>query len=218
VSSLSSDYDTDPGRFTAAQTGGEDVHDTIGPQLAQRAQGSVLDLGCGRGRLLDAFPRERWLGLDASRAQLAECAATGRAVLGDGASLPFADASLGAVAALYCLYHFDDARHPIAEAHRVLRSGGWFVACAPSRRDAPELVTQHDPSTFDAEDAEGLVGSSFEHVEAEWWDGPYVTLEDDAALDRYVRGHLLRPEQLRPDVRPPLTLTKRGVVVWARKG
>jgi SAM-dependent methyltransferase len=219
VTSLPSDYDDDPGRFTAAQTGGEDVHDTVGPQLAERATGTVLDLGCGRGRLLDAFPTDRWVGLDGSPAQLAACPASGRTVLGDGAILPFADASFDGVAALYCLYHFEDPHLPIAESHRVLRPGGWFVTCTPSLRDAPELVTHLVPSSFDAETAELQVGNVFgaANVGAEWWDGPYVQLPDDDALRTYARGHLLREDQLRPEARPPLTLTKRGIVVWARK-
>ena len=54
-------------------------------------------------------------------------------------------------------------------------------------------------------------------VTGEWWDGPYVQLDDDDAVRRYVRGHLIDPVLVRPDARPPLTLTKRGVVVWARK-
>ena len=219
MTSLPSDYDVDPDRFTAAQTGGEDVHDTVGPQLAQRTDGLILDVGCGRGRLLDAFPAERWLGLDGSPAQLAACPAPGRTVLGDGATLPFADGSVDGVAALYCLYHFDDPYLPIAEAHRVLRPGGWFVTCTPSLRDAPELVTHLVPSSFDAETAELQVAAVFgtANVTAEWWDGPYVELRDEDALRTYVRGHLLRPDQLRPGTTLPLTLTKRGVVVWARK-
>lgn len=214
------DYDTDLVRPTISNhsTVG-DVHDEVGPRLVDLGAERVLDLGCGRGRLLDAFPLDRWIGIDGSPSQLAHCPGEGRKALADGAGLPFADATFDAVAALYCLYHFDDPYLPIAEAHRVLRSGGWFVTCTPGLRDAPELVTHLEPSTFDAEGAEEQVAAVFgaANVTGEWWDGPFVHLEDDDAVQQYVHGHLLTAEQLRPDATPPLTLTKRGVVVWAVK-
>ena len=215
MSTVPRDYDADPDRFTAATASG-DVHETIGPRLVAMGATAVLDLGCGRGRLLDALPIERWIGLDGSATQLAACPGDGRKVLGDGGSLPFADGSFDAVAALYCLYHFDEPTVVVAEAHRVLRPGGHFVACAPSRHDAPELVRHHDRSPFDAEEAEAIVEGIFGIAQGDWWDGPYVRLDDADALATYVRGHLLRADQLH-DVTAPLTLTKRGVVVWAEK-
>ena len=217
------DYDTDLVRPTISNFSVVgDVHDTVGPRLVELGAERVLDLACGRGRLLDALPVERWLGVDGSPNQLANCppAAAGRTALGDGVALPFADGSFDAVAAMYCLYHFADPYLPIAEAHRVLRPGGWFVTCTPSLLDAPELVTHLRPSSFDAEVAELQVAAVFgdDQVTGEWWDGPYVELADEDALRQYVHGHLLDEAQLRPEARPPLTLTKRGVVVWARKG
>ena len=217
------DYDTDLVRPTISNYSvAGDVHDDIGPRLVELGAQRVLDLACGRGRLLDAFPVDRWVGLDGSPNQLANLpapATAGRAVLGEGEALPFADGSFDGVAALYCLYHFADPYLPIAEAHRVLRPGGWFVTCTPSLRDAPELVTHLRPSSFDAEVAELQVAAVFgeERVTGEWWDGPFVELADEEAVRQYVHGHLLRPDQVRPDAVPPLVLTKRGVVVWAQK-
>jgi SAM-dependent methyltransferase len=220
MSSIPRDYDTDLVRPTISNYSvAGDVHDEVGPRLVEQGAARVLDLACGRGRLLDAFPVDRWIGLDGSPNQLANCPGDGRKVLGDGGRLPFADGAFDAVTAMYCLYHFDDPSDPISEAHRVLRDGGWFVTCTPSLTDAPELVTHLEPSTFDAETAEDQVAAVFgaEHVTGEWWDGPYVELADDEAVRNYVRGHLIPPEHVRADVTPPLTLTKRGVVVWARK-
>jgi SAM-dependent methyltransferase len=51
-----------------------------------------------------------------------------------------AAASVDSVAALYTLYHYADPRRPVAEARRVLRPGGLFVACAPNRDSDPELA------------------------------------------------------------------------------
>ena len=222
MTSIPRDYDTDLVRPTISSysTIG-DVHDTVGPRLVELGAERVLDLCCGRGRLLDAFPADRWLGADGSPNQLANCPSqtAGRKVLADGIAIPFANGTFDAVAAMYCLYHFDDPYLPIAEAHRVLRPGGWFVTCTPGLRDAPELLTHLPPSSFDAEAAEAQVAAVFgdDAVTGEWWDGPYVQLDDDEAVRQYVRGHLIAPEHVRPDAKPPLTLTKRGVVVWAQK-
>ena len=222
MTSIPRDYDTDLVRPTIPNysTAG-DVHDEVGPRLVELGCERVLDLCCGRGRLLDAFPIDRWFGADGSPNQLANCPPTtaGRKALADGIAIPFADASFDAVAAMYCLYHFDDPYLPIAEAHRVLRPGGWFVTCTPGLRDAPELVTHVPPSSFDAESAVAQVDAVFGDgvSTGEWWDGPYVQLDDDHAIEQYVRGHLIDPAHVRADARPPLTLTKRGVVVWAQK-
>ena len=220
MSSIPRDYDTDLVRPTLSSfsTIG-DVHDEVAPRLVDLGALPILDLACGRGRLLSVLPDdEQWIGLDGSPSQLAHCPGDGRKVLADGGVLPFADDAFGGVAAMYCYYHFDDPRPSIAEVHRVLRPGGWFATCTTSLRDAPELVIEHDRTTFDAEDAEAMVAQVFgaANVTGEWWDGPYVHLETQEDVEEYRIGHLLRAEQLRP-VTTPLDLTKVGVVVWAQK-
>ena len=81
-------------------------------------------------------------------------AGRGPRVRGDARWLPFAEETFGSVAALYMLYHLPEPREAIASSYRVLRPGGIFAACAPSRYNDPELVAVLPPSppdTFDAE-------------------------------------------------------------------
>ena len=139
-------------------------------------------------------------------------------MLGDGARLPFAPATFGAVTALYMLYHLDDPTVAIAEAWRVLRPGGLFFACTRGRNSDPELTDGYPPTTFDAEDAPDLVASVFgkDAVEVTAWDGPLLRLPDRDAIRRYLRTHYLSPA-VADQVRPPLTLTKRGCLVIAVK-
>jgi hypothetical protein len=98
----------------------------------------------------------------------------------------------------------------------VLRPGGWFFASAASRRNDPELVDAYPATTFDAEDAADVVGRALTVVEVVSWDAPLTVLPDRGAVERYCVHHLLDPAiAARVDV--PLTLTKRGCLVVARR-
>jgi hypothetical protein len=69
-----------------------------------------------------------------------------------------------------------------------------------------------------AEEAEAIVSEVFSpaHIEVERWDAPMVVLHDHEEVAAYVRSHLL-PPQVVDEVEPPITLTKRGCLVWARR-
>jgi hypothetical protein len=110
----------------------------------------------------------------------------------------------------------------------VLRPGGLFAACAPNRDSDPELahvVPGWGTTTpFDGEDAESIVASIFsapgDTVRAERWDGLRRTLASipDAAACLRVYG---LSEAAAADTAAtldlPLTLTKRGCIVYATK-
>jgi SAM-dependent methyltransferase len=157
-----------------------------------------------------------WLGLDLR-------AAYRPTVVGDAAALPIRTGSCGAVAALWCLYLLEEPEEAITEARRVLRPGGLFAACTTARDDSPELLAWFDPpeaSTFDAEEAPALVAAVFGHVEVEPWDGPFVRLPDQGAVGTYLRGRGISDESaadVSAEADVPLTITKRGVLVWARR-
>jgi hypothetical protein len=74
------------------------------------------------------------------------------------------------------------------------------------------------PTSFDAEDAPGLVAEVFAEVKPEWWDAPLLTLPDrDAVRDFLVTRHAPRDavEAAAAALPTPLPVTKRGVLVRA---
>lgn len=223
------DYDADPARFLAS-TGvpAEDVHPGVAARLASAGAHTVLDVGGGNGKLARLLPGldVRCLLIDLSPAMLT--LAPRPAARADGSFLPVAGGSVDAVAALYTLYHYDDPSRPVAEARRVLRPGGLFVACAPNRDSNPELagVVPHwgRPSPFDGEDAAAIVGSVFDApgdiVRVERWDGPFVTLSGPAEAASFLRVHGMSEHAARAAAATldlPLALTMRGCLVYATK-
>ena len=225
---LHADYEDAPDRFQASVQACEqyglvsDIHEGVADRLSKEGHEPVLDLGCGEGRLMRQL-RQRGtqvIGLDRSATMLS--AVSGPRVRGEATRLPARDCSFGGVAALYVLYHLADPSQAIGESYRTLRPGGLFVACAPSRYDNPELmsVLRQSPMTFDAENGPGIVGEIFQDVEVEGWDGPFVHLPDPHALTLFLYGHGLvkaKAESAATHVSTPLTLTKRGALIWGYK-
>lgn len=224
------DYDARPERYRLGlklmreHTRG-DLYADIAATLGRVGAGLVLDVGCGEGVLSAAVreagpPDTQVVGLDRSATMLR--AHPGPKVQADAASLPFGDDTFDAVVAVNVLYHLAEPLAVISEAHRVLHPGGLFVAATPSRNDSPELagVWRPAPSTFDAEDAPDLVGSMFPDPQVRRWDAPLVTLPDAAAVRDYLLVRFVPPAvaaAAATRVRAPVTVTKRGALVFARK-
>jgi SAM-dependent methyltransferase len=223
------DYDHDLDRFLANQTATRlfstagDLHEPVAAGLHRRVpSGRVLDLGGGNG-LLARRLQERGM-TSVVLDQAGYVATAPRPVLrADARAIPCKDHTFDAVAALWMLYHVTDPVLVLEEAARVLRPGGFFVACAPSRYNDPEFRTVLPGwgrrSTFDAEDAAATVGRVFDVVEAEYWDAPLISLPSTDAVATFLRGRGMTAPAASAAAggyAPPVTVTKRGVLVWAR--
>jgi SAM-dependent methyltransferase len=213
VSALPPDYDTDPERWGSWEAP-QDVHDVVAPEL----RGPVLDVGCGDGRLASLVVDRgvAWIGLDSSPGQLAANPYR-PVVLADMRNLPFRDDVFGEVAQLWCLYHLKAPVLAIAEARRVLRTGGRYYASTSARDNDPEIMWEGYPrSSFDAEEAAEVVRSVFDEVDAERWDARFFPLVTREEIRAYCRHNFI-PAERAEEADVPLWLTKRGVLVRATK-
>ena len=200
--------------------GDSDIHPVIGERFNRAGLVPVLDIGCGPGTLAKrlAVP---CVGIDRAAYQLSKW--PGDKVLGDAATLPFPSESFGGAAALYMLYHLDEPRAAVAEVHRVLRTGGLFAVCAPSRYDSPELAGLLPPedSTFSSEDIPDVLSGYFNDIDMHPWDMPFYELPHEQAIVDYLHRYpALSVEEMWRIARrlpTPLTITKRGAYAFARK-
>ena len=94
----------------------------------------VLDLGCGRGGVMELFWREvrRTTGLDPDLASLREHRTTMPRVCGLGEVLPFAAQAFDVVLALWVLEHVARPADLLAEVRRVLVPGGHLLFLTPN--------------------------------------------------------------------------------------
>ncbi|MBT5872527.1 MAG: class I SAM-dependent methyltransferase [Candidatus Latescibacteria bacterium] len=222
------DYDSDPDRFRSSVAAVAkyglmgDVHPEVAERMSRENLKLVLDVGCGEGRFSNAALA--WglstIGLDQSDTMLAAVASP--RIKGDAMRLPFRDGCFDGLVALWMLYNVATPTDTISEAFRVLRPGGLFVACAPSRFNDPELseVLPSSSSGFDAENGVAQIEKIFRIVDVSRWDAPLIHLPDNKALAMYLRGRGLSEheiERAREIIPLPITITKRGALMTARK-
>jgi SAM-dependent methyltransferase len=127
-------------RYRAMRPGwrssGEQLEATVRAHLNPQSQ--VLDLGCGRGGVVELFWRDVRLaaGLDPDAPSLAEHRAPGMPVIcGRGEHLPFAAQSFDLIVCLWVLEHLESPEVVLREVRRVLRPGGHFVFLTPNLRN-----------------------------------------------------------------------------------
>jgi hypothetical protein len=94
----------------------------------------------------------------------------------------------------------------------------WHLSCAaPSSTPAAARAGwRYPPSTFDAEKAIAIIASVFQDVEAERWDGKFFPLSTRDEVRAYCQHNFI-PAERAEQAEVPLWLTKRGVLVRARK-
>ncbi|MCV2489790.1 class I SAM-dependent methyltransferase [Geodermatophilus sp. YIM 151500] len=219
------DYDTDPDRYrlgvrSARAHTAADLYGQVARLLGELGARTVLDVGCADGPLRAALSGSGpWLvGVDVSAVLLRDHPAP--VVRADAARLPIRDGVLDAVTALNVLYHLADPVPALREARRVLHSDGHLVAATIARTDSPELSAywSRPATSFDAEDAPGLLARVFDSVAVFPWDAPLVTLPDAAAVRDYLVGRrapLATALAAARELRAPVDVTKRGAVLVA---
>lgn len=130
---------SDPANVAPPELGNLEANLTFldGTGLLRRGA-TILEIGSGRGGLLDALLRRGLdvVGVDTSEARIAEA----RASRGDlpirrtsGVTLPFADASFDFVLSFDVLEHIPDTDGHLAEVRRVLKPGGWYLLQTPNK-------------------------------------------------------------------------------------
>ena len=219
------DYDAVPERYRLGMQNTRahsaiNLYDRVAQILNELNAVQVLDVGCADGVLRAALPTSgpRLIGLDASATLLRVHPPP--VVRADAARLPFMGGVFDVVTALNVFYHLPDPLPAISEAHRVLRAGGHLVAATISREDSPEFEAYwiRPATSFDAEEAPGLLARVFDSVTVYPWDAPLVTLPSRASIHNYLVGRQVPAEAAAAaacEMPVPLRVTKRGALIVA---
>jgi SAM-dependent methyltransferase len=134
-------------RYRAIRPGWRSSGDQLEAIVRSRVtpESRVLDLGCGRGGLVELFWRDvRFAaGLDPDTPSLTEHRAEGMPVVrGVGERLPFVDGSFDVIVCLWVLEHLDAPAETLAEVRRVLAPGGHFIFLTPNMRNPLMLANR----------------------------------------------------------------------------
>ncbi len=117
------------------KAGGERFEELVKTRLTPQSR--VMDLGCGRGGVVELFWREVKLaaGLDPDPPSLHEHRAQGMPVVcGRGEELPFADGSFDLIVCIWVLEHLREPETVFREVRRTLSPGGHFLFLTPNLR------------------------------------------------------------------------------------
>jgi SAM-dependent methyltransferase len=134
-------------RYRAIRPGWKSSGDQLEAMVRSHVTSSsrVLDLGCGRGGVVELFWRDVELaaGLDPDTPSLSgHRAASMPVVRGVGERLPFVDASFDLIVCLWVLEHLNEPATTLREVRRVLRPGGHFVFVTPNLRNPLMLANR----------------------------------------------------------------------------
>ena len=177
-------------RYRAIRPGWKSSGDQLEAMVRSHvtARSRILDLGCGRGGVVELLWREVELaaGLDPDSPSLSEHRAQGMPVVrGVGERMPFVDESFDLIVCLWVLEHLKDPVEAFREVRRVLRPRGHFVFVTPNmrnplmvanrigkalpslqRRLVPRFYGREDADTFPVQYRANTVEAIREHAEA----------------------------------------------------
>lgn len=103
----------------------------ISAWIVEHAQGTLVDVGCGNGRLRSELPPAvRYIGVDYPATVALGYVGTAD-IYADAARLPIAAGSVDVVTLLDVLEHLRDPASAVAEAGRTLRAGGKCLVHVP---------------------------------------------------------------------------------------
>jgi SAM-dependent methyltransferase len=123
-------------------TSGDQLEALVRSRLTPESR--VLDLGCGRGGVVELFWKDVKLaaGLDPDSPSLAHRSPGMPIIRGVGEQLPFAGESFDLVVSVWVLEHLRDPETVFREVRRVLRRGGHFVFLTPNLRNPLLLLNR----------------------------------------------------------------------------
>jgi len=170
-----------------------DEEQTLLAKVAEVRPLSVLDVGCGDGRIPSLYAAPEVVCIDSSEASVEAAARRGLdARLADAQDLPFPDASFDVVTCNHTLYHVADREQALAEIARVLRPSGRFAGIynTPAHlREVWEAVgAVWARDSFDSENGLPLLQRQFSRVERLIRGGTVMWL-DAADLQAYLDAY-----------------------------
>jgi SAM-dependent methyltransferase len=142
MSGLLSDYSRQALTYDDTRAASPSVLVPLREALASAPGRRLADIGGGTGNYAAALAEDGWRAVvvDRSRAMLARASTKGlETVEADAQALPLEDASFDAAMLVSMLHHVDDRRLALAEATRILRSGGRLAVLLFTREDVSDL-------------------------------------------------------------------------------
>lgn len=133
------------------------VRELAGERARNREPLSILEVGCGTGHWLAGLEGgHRLRGLDLSAGMLSQARQRPirlDLVRGRAGRLPFAGGTFDLVYCVNAIHHFDDRPAFVAEARRLLRTGGALAVAGmdPRRARAGWYVYDYFPGTYEAD-------------------------------------------------------------------
>jgi SAM-dependent methyltransferase len=154
---VSSEYDDELWALVPEEPGPPPGHVVEFVRRLGRREGSVLDLGCGDGRLTLDLRGRHIVGADVSRVALDRARRrleehdVELVELTPGAVMPFGDATFDLVLLAETIEHVVDVQTLLAEAHRVTAPGGEIAVTTPShgRRTGVSMLLRGFDRAFD---------------------------------------------------------------------